>query len=425
MNFVRLAFLLGLLVATQAFAQSTANAPASRLDAVAVKGSVRFQSEQIAPATGLHPGDPVTRDDIQKGADALAALGLFSNVQYRFTTTATSGVSVEYDVADAPAVPVLFDNFPWFSDDELIAAIKTSVHLFDGTVPDHGTIPDDVSSALSRHLVAHGISANVSHELVTLPASGRQVLRFRAEGTAVNVQTVEFSDALAGSDHGIQDRIADLVGKPFSRSAVELFEFEQVRPVYLVHGFLRVEFGEPSVHVEGTSKVVVHAPIDPGPAFNWAGVIWSGNTAIPTSELDNIVELSPGASADGMKIQSTWENARKAYEHLGYLDVVLDRVPHFDDTAKHVSYEVKVTEGPQYRMGNLVLTGLSLEGERRIRAAWKIPAGAVFDNMAYEEFVESRIKQAFAGLPVHYEKIGRFVQKDPAGAKVDVMLDFQ
>ncbi len=425
MKFVRLTFLLGLLVATHASAQSTANAPASRLDAVAVKGSVRFQSAQIAPATGLRPGDAVTRDDIQKGADTLAALGLFSNVQYRFTTTATSGVSVEYDVADAPAVPVLFDNFPWFTDDELTAAIKTSVYLFDGTVPDHGAILDDVSSALSRHLVAHGISANVSHDLVTLPATGRQVLRFRAEGTAVNVQTIEFSDALAGSDRGIQDRIADLVGKPFSRSAVELFEFEQVRPVYLVHGFLRVEFGEPSVNVEGTSKVVVHAPIDPGPAYTWAGVMWSGNTAIPAAELDKLVELSPGASADGMKIQSTWESARRAYERLGYLDVAVDRVPHFDAAAKRVLYEAKITEGPQYHMGNLVLTGLSLEGERRIRAAWKLPAGAVFDNMVYEEFVEGRIKQAFAGLPVHYEKIGRFLQKDPASAKVDVMLDFQ
>jgi len=177
--------------------------------------------------------------------------------------------------------------------------------------------------------------------------------------------------------------------------------------------------------VEGTSKVVVHAPIDPGPAYTWGGVMWSGNTAIPAAELDKLVELSLGASADGMRIQSTWENVRKAYERLGYLDVVVERAPHFDAAAKRVLYEAKITEGPQYRMGNLVLTGLSLEGERRIRAAWKIPAGAVFDNTAYEEFVESKIKQAFAGLPVHYEKIGRFLQKDPASAKVDVMLDFQ
>jgi len=72
-----------------------------------------------------------------------------------------------------------------------------------------------------------------------------------------------------------------------------------------------------------------------------------------------------------------------------------------------------------------VLTGLSVDGERRVRAAWKIPAGAVFDKSAYETFVSSGIQQAFAGLPFHYEKIGRFLQQDPQKAIVDVLLDFQ
>jgi outer membrane protein assembly factor BamA len=396
-----------------------------RLDSVAVRGSTKFKSGQIAPATGLRSGDQITRDDIQKGADMLAALGLFSNVQYRFTTTATSGVSVEYDVADAPTVPVFFDNFPWFTDDELIDAIKTSVHLFDGTVPDHGAILDDVSSALSRQLVARGVAPDVSHDLVTLPGRDGQVLRFRAEGTQVIVQTVEFSDELADHDHHIHDRLEDLVGKPFSRSAVELFEFDQVRPVYFAHGLLRVRFGEPSAHLEGTGKAIVRAPIDPGPAFTWGGVMWSGNTAIPSSELDKLVELSPGINADGMKIQSTWESVRHAFARRGYLDVDLNPVPHFDDAAKRVSYEAKITEGPQYHMGNLVLTGLSMEGERRIRSGWKIATGAVFDSAVYEDFLNSGIKQSLAGLPVHYEKVGRFLQKDAAGAKLDVLLDFQ
>ena len=76
-------------------------------------------------------------------------------------------------------------------------------------------------------------------------------------------------------------------------------------------------------------------------------------------------------------------------------------------------------------MGSLVLTGLSIEGERRVRAAWKIPDGAVFDKSIYDEFLSTGITQAFTGLPFHYEKIGRFLQEDPQHATVDVMLDFQ
>ncbi len=76
-------------------------------------------------------------------------------------------------------------------------------------------------------------------------------------------------------------------------------------------------------------------------------------------------------------------------------------------------------------MGNLVLTGLSLDGEKRIRSAWKIAPGSVFDKNVFDQFVDTGIKQAFAGSPFRYEKIGRFLQQNPQEAKVDVMLDFQ
>ncbi|HTS12642.1 MAG TPA: POTRA domain-containing protein [Candidatus Limnocylindrales bacterium] len=399
-----------------------AKSGSAKLDAVVVSGSAKFQSAQIASVTGLKPGDQVTRDDIQKGADALANFGPFSKVQYRFSTT-DSGVRVEYIVADAPSVPAMFDNFPWFTDDQLIAAIKASVPLFDGTAPERGSILDDISNVLSRDLVAHGVVANVSHELITLP-NGRQVLMFHAEGPSVNVQEIQFSDPLASSDPAIHDRIADLIGKPFSREAIRLFELEQVRPIYLQHAFLRVKFGELNAKVDG-NKVVVQAPIDPGPAFTWSGVKWSGNTALASTDLDKLVQLNDGGAADGMKILATWENVRNAFSRHGFLDFTMDPEPSFDDAAKRVRYSVKITEGTQYHMGKLVLTGLSMEGERRIRAGWKLAPGAVFDEQAFNDFVDSGAKEAFGNLPVHYEKIGRFLQKDPTTGKVDVMLDFQ
>jgi hypothetical protein len=76
-------------------------------------------------------------------------------------------------------------------------------------------------------------------------------------------------------------------------------------------------------------------------------------------------------------------------------------------------------------MGQLVLTVLSLEGELRICAAWQIPQGSVFNRGVYDDFVVRGTKEAFNGLPFHYEKIGRFLQTDPQAGTVDVMLDFQ
>jgi Surface antigen variable number repeat len=384
----------------------------------------------VVAATGLHIGSTVSAEDLQAGADVLAKLGSFATVQYRFTND-SSGVTVIYEVTDASTIPVTFDNFPWFSEAQLNAAIKAAVVIYDGTAPENGTILDAMSDALVQLLAAHGVHAQVTHAASVIPGTDQQVMDFRVNGPALEVEGVQFTDALARNDPGIQQRLSDLIGKPFSRSAFALFEFEQVRPVYFGHAFLRVKFGAPSAGFTGdpnkplADKVLVVAPIDPGPAYTFGGVTWAGNTAIPSGELQKLVDLMPGQVANGNRIELTWEHVQDAYGKLGYLDVKLDPVPAYDDKSARVSYAVTITEGPEYHMGDLVLTGLSMEGERRIREAWKIPPGAVFDKSAYEEFVSSGIPRAFIGLPVHYDKIGRFLQQDAKTMKVDVLIDFQ
>jgi outer membrane protein assembly factor BamA len=212
---------------------------------------------------------------------------------------------------------------------------------------------------------------------------------------------------------------------------VELFEFEQVRPVYLARAYLKVRFGQPAAHFAEnptsplSGQVIVAAPVDPGVAYAWGGVQWKGNDSITAPDLNKFSALLPGDPADGNKIQSMWETVRAAYAQLGYLDAGLNPTGQFDDQAKRVMYVVDVNEGPQYHMGHLVLTGLSVEGERRLKKAWSIAPGAVFDKSVYDDFVNTGIKAAFVGLPVHYDKIGKFLQLDPHNAKVDVLLDFQ
>lgn len=426
-------FLLWALPAAYGLAARMAQTPqpaASPLVSVEVTGSTRFRSEQIAPATGLHVGANVTRDDLQEAADRLAKLGPFANVQYRYSTIG-AGVKITYEVTDAPELPVAFDNFPWLSDQELTAGLKSSLVLFDGTAPVHGTLLDGISLAIQKLLEARNVRVQVSHAIAVVGVDNRQVQLFTAEGAALDVGFIDFSDALAKGDRGLQEHASDLLGQPFSRSGIEIFELEQVRPLYLAHGFLQVRFGQPVVRLPtdaktpNSNKIVVTVPIEPGSAYAWNGITWKGDYSIPPDALDDLVKLKTGDLADGMKIEAGLQGARDLYGERGYLDAKVDATAKFDDEAKRVSYSVTVDEGPQYHMGNLVLTGLSLDGEKRIRNAWRIPTGAVFDKTAYEQFVDTGIKQAFAGSPFRYEKIGRFLQQNAPEAKVDVMLDFQ
>jgi outer membrane protein assembly factor BamA len=402
----------------------------SRLEAIEVTGSSRFSSKQIAEAMGLRAGSTINRETLQLAADKLSALGAFATVRYHFNTV-TTGVRATYEVTDAVALPVTFDNFPWFSDEELSAALRSSVILFDGSAPATGALVDSMDLALAKFLDAKGIHAQVTHRPTPLPDRDGQTQQFHVEEAAITVQSVEFSDALANSDHHIQDRLPDLVGQPYSRSKIEIFEFEQVRPIYLTHAYLQVKFGSPVAKFPTppsnplSGAVTVTVQVEPGPAYKWAGVAWNGNSGVSNADLDSVVQMLKGDLADGNQVQAVWERALAKYQQYGFLSAELKPTPHFDDATGNVSYTVDVTEGPQYHMRNLVLTGLSVEGERRIRRAFPIPQDALFDKTAYDIFAQKGITAAFAGLPVHYEKTGKFLQLDPPNAKVDVLLDFQ
>src|ERR1700722_8628959 len=408
-------------------AQDDQTAASGKLAAVKITGSTKYPPELVAAETGLSPSSSVTKADLQNGADRLARCGLFSNVNYRFYSS-DAGVVAEYEVTDAPTLPVYFDNFPWFTDDELTAALKKEIPLFEGNVPEGGSLVHDVAGALERLLATRGVNSRVSAALFTVPIDDRKGQQFHVDNAAGNIVGIKFGDALAKNDRGLQQRLPDVVGQPYSRTLVELFEFEQVRPVYLANAYLRVKIGRPPAHITGPggdARVTTTAPIDPGPQYGWRGVVWSGNIAETSAMLNPIVTLKPGDPADGMKIEALWDAVRDEYARSGYLDMSLTPVPQFDEFAKRVSYNIAINEGPQYRMGKLVLTGLSVAGERRIRTAWGIAPGAIFNKEIYERFGASGIKEAFVGLPFHYEKIGRILQEDPDHKLVDVLIDFQ
>jgi outer membrane protein insertion porin family len=434
--FAPLSILLGLLtLSPAAAARQQASAPpaaaqaSAKLAAISVAGSARFTSDQILTELALKPGATVTRADLQAMADTLTQLGIFSKVGFRFSS-APAGVTVEYQVADGPMLPVSFDNFPWVSDGDLKTAIKAAVPLFDGTAPATGKILDEMGSGMSRFLQTKAIFVKISHTPMSDPLTGQQTLQFLSAGAEEDVKSVDFSDAAANSDHAIQERLADIVGKPYSLTALKLFESEQVRPVYVSRGLLRVSFNAPVVEAPSPTAssaptVVVHVKIDPGPPYTWGGVTWTGNSALSSAELNGLIPFKPGDPTDGTKIQALWISITDAYGHKGYLDATATPAPQFDDQAHRVNYAVAIVEGPQYKMGDLVLSGLSLEGERRIRGAWKIDQGTVFDESFFNTFIDSGAKDSFTGIPYEYERIDHFLDKNPATGTVNVMLDFK
>jgi outer membrane protein insertion porin family len=396
-------------------------------------GSHRYSEAQIAATAGLKPGDPVDRDRLQQITDGLAGLGVFSSVNFSFTAK-NNRATVKFELTDAPIVPVMFENFPWFTDQELSDEIRRAVPLFDGGAPKGGSLIDEITEALSAKLATRGIKANVEHTLVSQPSSDEEIMQFRQDGPSFRVSSVQFNDWAAQNSEKLHDRASDIVGKTFSRFTLELFENEQVRPVYLSAGQIQVKFGAPILQLSEASSgnapstVVVQIPIVPGPVFHISSVAWNGNMAIDDATLARLVAVKPGDLADGMRLASGWQQIEMEYEHRGYLDAKVTPAALFENTNGTVRYDVRIVEGPPYRMGELIITGLSLEGERRLRNAWRLAPGQAFDKTFLDSTLAKLEKPTvaiFGDLPVHYAQMGHLLRPNPENHVVDVLIDFR
>jgi len=405
-------------------------APKAKVLAIQVSGTQKYTDAQIAVASGLHVGDLVTREDIQAAADRLAQLGPFSSARYRFSTLG-DGIHIEFQMVDAATVPASFDNFPWFTDAELTDALKQAVILFDGTAPEQGTILDAMTEALQKLLATRGVRTAVERTLLAQPVGEGMMQQFKVVGASLTINAVQFGDALAAESKRLQDRLSDFVGKPYSRFAVEVFANEQVRPLYLERGHLRVRIGRPVARFTGNpnrplpESVLVIVPIEPGPVYRWGGVTWSGNLIFGPAALDEYLGLKKDETANGMRIAGGWQRVQDEYGRRGYLDLKLEAKPIYDDASRRVSYQANITEGVQYRMGELVITGLSLAAEHKLLEAWHMPRGQVFDRVYFEEFLARGIKRAFADFVVHFDEVGHWLRTNSATRTVDVLLDFK
>jgi len=402
----------------------------AKVTAFKVAGSKRFSEEELARTAGLEPGTVVTREDIQAGADKLSKIGWFNQVSYRFQTTA-KGVEIDFTLVDAPTAPLWFDNFPWFSDAEIAAAMRAAGVLYDGTAPDSGVVLDAMREALAGLLKAHNIPGDVEGEMIQAPASDGMVERFRVSGVELRVNSLEFTDPTASDDPGVKQLLDTIVGKPYSRYNLAIFLSEQVRRLYVTKGYLRVKFAEPVAlfAVEPgkplPNEVSLRVGVEPGVLYHWGGATWSGATAMDAAALDAVLGFKTGDPANGEEIEGAWGRVTAAFGKRGYIEAKVAPTPQYDDAAARVTYAVHVAQGNQFRMGQMILTGLSLDAERKLLANWKLPRGEVFDNSYYEDFVNQGARAIFKDTPVHINRIGRLLRPNPQTKTVDVLLDFQ
>jgi len=398
-------------------------------------GLKKLTGDQALKASGLKVGDPATRENIDAAADKLMQSGLFSKLSYK-VRTADNEATVIFEVEEALRnLPVVFENFVWFSEDEIARAIRQDLPFFDGTAPAAGTTADKIAEALQRLLTQKKISGHVVHMPYTDMEKGRQEILFTVEGVKIQVCSLHFPGATAISEADLIKASQSLLKSEYSRKNASVFADSNLVPLYRRLGHLRAHFQQPAAAVEQSPSqcaggVSITIPVDEGVVYSWDAAEWFGNQTLTNEELSAALGMKSGELADGFKIDKGLKDARKAYGRRGYIAAKFKESVEFDDSTRRISYRIGVTEGPRYFMGKLIITGLPAEEAEQLRSKWTLGANAVFDDTYLDDFRQAGLREFLTGLMQRRHsdsraKIELETRPDAQAKTVDVVIAFK
>jgi outer membrane protein insertion porin family len=404
-----------------------------KLEKIEFKGLEHVTETQALEKSGLQTGQSVSVDAVEAAADRLLESGLFSNLSYKLKGTTDKALLTFEVVEPKLTVPVRFDNFVWFTDEELTAAVRRKFPAFDGNAPEQGSATEQIRQALEDLLREKKIDGKVEYTLSADP-SGRKVEHlFAVKGEGLRVCKINYAGARAVPEETLVTKSGGIFDNDYSRSYVAGFVESSLLPLYQERGYLRAAFSAPNARPELSPEcrgVAVTLNVDEGSIYVWDKAAWEGAAGLTAQELDAALGMRQREVANVLKITNGLARVRRAYGRKGYLGVRIKPELEFDDSARTVSYRFRVDEGAQYGMGELTLTGLDDVSLNNLRGRWRLLHKDVYDEGYVDEFVKKSVpefqKDALrAGNPVPNLKVQAKATPDHEKHTVDVELDFK
>lgn len=395
------------------------------IDKIEFAGLQRRSVEESISTTGLKIGDPFALDALDAAAQRLIDSGLFKTVTYK-TRANKNQMTITFQVEEAAVASsrVIFDNFIWFGDTELIGAVKRELPSFSGTAPDNGDTVERIVKALQRFLHEHQIEATVTH-MVSQDSPGGPIQEhiFTVSGVPLPICSIHFPGAKNVSEAKLIESSTALKGNDYSRKFVSLFVLNNLLPIYRELGQLQAAFSPSLAKPEATanckSGVDLTIPVDEGLIYKWAGAQWTGNRALTAAELDAALGMKADQPANGIKLDNASREISKEYGRKGFLLVKVKSAPEFDDQTQNVVYRMDVVEGPQFRMGQLITRGFSESETKQINTRWKLKTGEIFDQTYAKEFSQKSMQEIMRDNFLRRRDQGKPAPNLKSGSKVD------
>jgi len=280
------------------------------------------------------------------------------------------------------------ENVPLTLGKELESKLHERFPLYRSLLPASGSMVEGICRTFEEMLAAEGAKATVKAALTSgLGPQKLTAVNFTVVSPAVRIGRIQ----LAGISPAMQAKASVLAsgqaGNTFDTESTAIGIQRAFEDLYHDQGYaaVQVEVAQASLTVSDQSIDVSYAvTIKEGGIYKLGTIDLPASALITRAEVEKTLSKSQGRS--GRQLDLFVVAVRDAYSAHGYLDCSIVLHPSFNEAAHIVNYSLEIVQGSQYRLGSVKFDGAPDAMAAKLKLAWKMAAGDVFDESYLSNF---------------------------------------
>jgi outer membrane protein assembly factor BamA len=352
-----------------------------RTQALAIRfdGAPQYTQQELLAAAGLKPDSHLSPAEVKAHARQLNDTGLFKEVKFSssrktllFTLTPISQL-----------YPMHLDNVPLTPGKELDATLHARLPLYHGLLPPSGSLDDGICRAFEEMLAAKGVKATINAALTSgLGAQKLTAVNFTVTSPAVRIGPIQLTGVSPTMDAKARLLASGQTGNSFDTENTAAGLQHAFEDLYQDQGYaaVQVNVAQSGAFIVSDQSVAIPytVSVNEGEIYKLGTIDLPSDALVTRTDVEKMLSKYPRSA--GRPLDLFVVAVRDAYNARGYLDCAIALHPAFNQGSHIVNYRLDITPGEQYRMGTVKFEGAPDAIANRLKLAWKMAPGDVFDE---------------------------------------------
>ena len=388
------------------------------------QGATQYTQQELLAAAGLKPDARLNLRDMKVHAKQLSDTGLFQEIKL---TSDNKGLLFTL-TPSSQLYPMHLDNVPLTPGKELDARLRERFPLYRGQLPASGSMLDGICRTLEEMLATKSIKATVKATLTSdLGPQKITAMNFTVVTPAVHIGRIQ----LAGISAAMQAKASLLAsgqtGNDFDTENTAAGLKRAFENLYQDQGYAAVQVEVALVDPPVVSGQSVDIPytvtIKEGGIYKLGTIDYPAGALVTRADVEKILSKYPAGS--GRPLDLFQLAVRDAYHARGYLDCSVVAHPSFNEATHIANHSIEIIPGSQYRLASVKFDGAPDAMAAKLKLAWKMAPGGVFDESYVSNFAMLAQKKDKPMTKWMQSVITTYdVKADPATHEVNCIFHF-